>query len=75
MNEIRWNLVAHIRQQIEAGTYVTEKKLHAALLRLVRHSESRRRRSSKADDSQCEPRSTSRPPSGTSPKSDSSPTS
>ena len=27
MNEIRWDLIAHIKEQIEVGTFVTEGKL------------------------------------------------
>ncbi len=35
MNEIRWDLVAHVREQIEAGTYDTDGKLRIVVERLV----------------------------------------
>jgi len=35
MQEPRWKLIAHIREQIEAGTYATEAKLRCCLDRLI----------------------------------------
>ena len=41
MPEPRWDLIAHIREQIKAGTYVSDGKLRAVADRLLERSSER----------------------------------
>lgn len=60
MSDIRWGLIAHVREQIAAGTYVTQAKLEIACERLVENlQETERSKRSEDWGDQCERPSTS----------------
>jgi hypothetical protein len=59
MSDIRWDLIAHVREQIAAGTYETQGKLRIVSERLVENLQRSGESQQQADmESQCEPPST-----------------